>query len=242
MKNQKWLLLVVALALMAGTAGALTWMRANQKLGQPGIKAVPIPGSVVMDIPLPEHVPGFTSTNMPEPQTVIDYLPKDTSYAGRLYTATNGVQINNTVILMGADRTSIHKPDYCLPGQGWTINHRAVENILVAGPEPYQLPVARWTVGLTYQTPDGGKQQVSGLYVFWFVADGQQTPDHYERLWWLGRDLLRSGVLQRWAYVAYFAMCAPGQEDATFAQMKDLIARSVPEFQIAPAGGKIVSH
>ena len=43
MKNQKWLLLVIALALIAGTAGALNWLRANQKLGKPGIKAVAIP-------------------------------------------------------------------------------------------------------------------------------------------------------------------------------------------------------
>ena len=36
MKNQKWLILCVTLALMAGTAGALMWLRANQKLGKPG--------------------------------------------------------------------------------------------------------------------------------------------------------------------------------------------------------------
>jgi hypothetical protein len=236
MKIQKWLLLVVALALMAGTAGALTWLRANQKLGRPGIKAVPIPGSVMVDIHLPEQVLDFSSTNMPEPQVVIDYLPKDTSYAGRLYTATNGLQINNTVILMGADRTSIHKPDYCLPGQGWTIVARAVTNITVAGAHPYQLPVAKWTVSNVFETPDGQKQQISGLYVFWFVADGQQTADNYQRMWWLGRDLLRSGVLQRWAYIAYFAPCLPGQEDAAFAQVQELIAHAVPEFQVAPAG------
>jgi hypothetical protein len=242
MKTQKWLLLVVALALIAGTAGALTWLRAHQKLGKPGLKADANPDSVVMVIPLPANVPGFISTNMPEPQIVIDYLPKDTSYAGRLYTATNGVQINNTVILMGADRTSIHKPDYCLPGQGWTITGRAVTNITVAGAHPYPLPVAKWTVSNVFQLPDGQKQQVSGLYVFWLVADGQQTPNNYQRMWWMARDLLRTGVLQRWAYVAYFAMCAPGQEDATFAQMEDLIGHAVPEFQIDPPDREALNH
>src|SRR5450759_865383 len=158
-------------------------------------------------------------------------LPKDTSYAGRLYTATNGLQINSTIILMGADRTSIHKPDYCLPGQGWSINEKTVVNIPVAGPQNYQLPVAKWIIGNVYQTPDGQKHEVSGLYVFWFVADGEQTADNYQRMWWLGRDLLRTGVLQRWAYVSFFSVCAPGQEDATFERMKKLIAVTVPEFQ-----------
>ena len=238
MKHQKWLVFVVALGLIAGTAGALTWLRANQKLGKPGIKAMAIPGSVMMKIELPERVLDFTSTNMPEPEVVVGYLPKDTSYAGRLYTATNGLQINSTIILMGADRTSIHKPDYCLPGQGWSINEKTVVNIPVAGPQNYQLPVAKWIIGNVYQTPDGQKHEVSGLYVFWFVADGEQTADNYQRMWWLGRDLLRTGVLQRWAYVSFFSVCAPGQEDATFEQMKKLIAVTVPEFQFVPASGR----
>lgn len=238
MKHQKWLVFVVALGLMAGTAGALTWLRANQKLGKPGIKAMAIPGSVMMKIELPERVLDFTSTNMPEPEVVVGYLPKDTSYAGRLYTATNGLQINSTIILMGADRTSIHKPDYCLPGQGWSINEKTVVNIPVAGPQNYQLPVAKWIIGNVYQTPDGQKHEVSGLYVFWFVADGEQTADNYQRMWWLGRDLLRTGVLQRWAYVSFFSVCAPGQEEATFERMKKLIAVTVPEFQFLPASGR----
>jgi hypothetical protein len=238
MKRQKWLVFFVALGLMAGTAGALTWLRANQKLGKPGIKAMAIPGSVMMKIELPERVLDFTSTNMPEPEVVVGYLPKDTSYAGRLYTAPDGLQINSTIILMGADRTSIHKPDYCLPGQGWSINEKTVVNIPVAGPQNYQLPVAKWIIGNVYQTPDGQKHKVSGLYVFWFVADGEQTADNYQRMWWLGRDLLRTGVLQRWAYVSFFSVCAPGQEDATFEQMKKLIAVTVPEFQFVPASGR----
>ena len=133
---------------------------------------------------------------------------------------------------MGADRTSIHKPDYCLPGQGWSINQKTMVNIPVAGAQGYQLPVAKWVIGNSFQTPDGQKQPVSGLYVFWLVADGEETPDNYQRMWWMGRDLLRTGVLQRWAYVSYFAICAPGQEDATFERMKNLIAHSVPEFQL----------
>src|SRR5712675_2102050 len=103
MKNQKWLLLVVALVLMAGTAGALTWLRASQKLGKPGIKAVAIPGSVMMKIELPERVLDFTSTNVPEPQGVLAYLPPDTSYAERCYRGTNDFPIFATIVLMGAD-------------------------------------------------------------------------------------------------------------------------------------------
>jgi hypothetical protein len=70
------------------------------------------------------------------------------------------------------------------------------------------------------------------------VADGEQTPSHYQFMRWLARDLLRKAVWQRWAYVSYFAACAPGQEEATFEKVKTLVAGSVPEFQFPPVAGK----
>jgi hypothetical protein len=235
-KNQKWIILTAALVLIAGTAGALTWLRANQKLGRPGLRTEAIPGSVQVKINLPERVLDFNSTNVPEAQIVLGYLPPDTSFAERCYFNTNGASIYATVVLMGADRTSIHKPDYCLPGQGWVIKDKSVVNIPVAGAQSYQLPVSKWVIANSFQTPDGQKQEVGGLYVFWLVADGEETPDNYQRMWWLARDLLRTGVLQRWAYVSYFTVCAPGQEDAAFERVKSLIAHSVPEYQFPPTG------
>ena len=236
MKNQKWIILAVALILIAGTAGALSWLRTHQKLGQPGLKTEAISNSVQVKINLPERVLDFTSTNVPEPKVVLDFLPPDTSYAERLYSAPDGFRVQNTVILMGTDRTSIHKPDYCLPGQGWAIKDKSVVNIPVAGPPNYQLPVAKWVLSNSFQAPDGQKQPVGGIYVFWLVADGEETPANRQRMWWLARDLVRTGVLQRWAYVSYFAVCAPGQEEATYERMKSLISHAVPEYQFPPAG------
>ena len=77
-------------------------------------------------------------------------------------------------------------------------------------------------------------RQITGLYVFWFVADNEETVSHWQRVLWLARDLLQTGVLQRWAYVSYFTVCEPGQDDATFKRMEQLIAASVPEFQVPP--------
>jgi hypothetical protein len=234
MKHQKWLILFVALALMAGTAGVLAGLKTHQKLGPPGIKAAPIPGSVMMKIDLPEEVPGFISTNVPESEVELGYFPKDTSYARRLYQASDGFGASATIVMMGADRTSIHRPDYCLPGQGWAIGSKTAVNIPISGSQPYELPVMKWVIHNSHTMPDGRQQEVSGIYVFWFVADREQTVDNFQRMWWLARDLLRTGVLQRWAYVSYFSFCAPGQEDATFARMNKLIAASVPEYQWPP--------
>ena len=237
MKNQKWLLLFLALALMAGTASALVRLKNHPRLGQPGIKAVPIPGNLAMKIDLPEHVLDFMSTNVPEPEIVLGYLPADTSYTERNYEPSDGgFPISATMILMGADRTSIHNADYCLRGQGLNPEEKKIVNIPVGGATPYQLPVSEWKVRGVFQRPDGRKVNVNGVYVFWFVADGVQTPDHFQMMKRLALNLLRTGVLQRWAYVSYFSICEPGQEDATFARMEKLIAASVPEFEPPPDG------
>jgi hypothetical protein len=42
-------------------------------------------------------------------------------------------------------------------------------------------------------------------------------------------------VLQRWAYVTYFSLCAPGQEEATYTRMRQFISDIVPEIQLTPA-------
>jgi hypothetical protein len=243
MNKQKWLFFVTAIALIASTAAVLSWIRTNQKLGSPGIKAAAVPGSVLMNFDLPEHVLDFSSTSVPQSQVVLDFLPKDTSFAQRRYTAPDGSWVNANIVLMGTDRTSIHKPEYCLPGQGWRIEEKAVASIPVGGARPYPLQVAKWIASNTLPTQDGRKIDVRALYVFWFVADNEQTVDHWQRIWWLARDLLHTGVLQRWAYVSYFTVCEPGKEDAAFERVKRLIAASVPDFQLPPetAGSSAVA-
>jgi hypothetical protein len=138
------------------------------------------------------------------------------------------------VILMGVDRTSIHKPDYCLAGQGFNALRRTVESIPVSdGTNDYVLQVSRWNCGKTVQH-EGKPVEVGAVYVFWFVTKDDQTPLHLQFMRKLGWHLLTTGELQRWAYVSYLAICMPGQEEETFERMKKLIAASVPRFQLPP--------
>lgn len=235
--RKKWILFCLALALMAGAAGALTYLKNHQRLGPPGLKAEVIPGSVQMKIELPARVLDFDSTNLPTSEVVLGYLPKDTSYAQRLYFATNGDWATANIILMGEDRTSIHRPDYCLPSQGWQVREQRVETLAIGGSQPYELPVGKWTMSMTRTMPDGTQQPVSSIYVFWFVTEGQATASFPEVMRSMLFHLVRHGVLQRWAYVSWFSACPPGREEATYARMKELIVASVPEFQkpLAPA-------
>jgi hypothetical protein len=87
------------------------------------------------------------------------------------------------------------------------------------------------------ETPEGPVTR-KGYYVYWFVADEQLTADHNQRMWWMTRELLRTGILHRWAYVSCFVVCPPGGEEATYVRLSRFISEAVPEFQIttgAPA-------
>ena len=101
-------------------------------------------------------------------------------------------------------------------------------------PYPYDLPVTKF-IATREVTVNGRTLSVRGIYVLWFVADSDEyTARHWQRMWWMARDLLCTGVLQRWASIGYFAHCAPGGEDAAFERMKKFIAASAPEFQLVP--------
>jgi hypothetical protein len=236
MNKQKWIVLVAALALMGGAAGLLKRLQASQSLGRPAVKTSPITGSPRLLVELPYDVPGYKSELLEQDKLTLETLPQDTSFGGRRYKARDGFWALLNVVLMGSDRTSIHKTEFCMEGSGWHIN-RALSSpvkIHLDRPYPYDLPAMKYITSRDMDN-NGRKIEVRGIYVAWFVADNDEyTADHWQRMWWLARDLLRTGVLQRWALVSYFSVCLPGQEDATFERMKKLIAATVPEFQLVP--------
>ena len=237
MNKQKWIILVVALSLMGATAALLKRLQAIQKLGQPAVKTCPIPGSQRLQVQLPERVLDCTSEELEVDKTTLGWLPPDTSFGQRLYRAPDGFLTAVNVVLMGRDRTSIHQSEFCMQGQGWVIDRSASSQTTVRmdRPFPYDLPVTKF-IATKEVSIHGQPVTARGIYVLWFVADNNEyTARHWQRMWWMARDLLRTGVLRRWASISYFAECLPGHEDATFERMKKFIAASVPEFQLVPS-------
>jgi uncharacterized protein DUF3485 len=248
MNRRSHIACAAGLGIIALTGLGLTHVQSLQRVGVPGVRVVPHQVFTEGDrligtnsIPLPETVLNFTSHEERIAKTVSDWLPKDTTFAQRIYEAPDKFWIQANVVLMGTDRTSIHKPEYCLAGQGFRTRKVERETIRITEPHPYDLPVMKMTVDREVVTKGGAKVQQTALYVFWFVADQQLSADHNERMWWMARDLITKGLLQRWAYVSCFAVCGTGQEDAGYARVRDWIAAAVPQFQVATGprrGGK----
>ena len=240
MTRRSWSVLIVAVALVTATAVVLTMLRARQRLGPPGVKVAAKPvhdpkGNVVgtNSIDLPEVVLNFSSEPMPLAYMMLDWLPKDTTYGARVYTASDGFQAAVMGVLMGSDRTSIHKPEYCLVGQGWKIHweESEVTAIRIAQPHSYDLPVRKLIMSRTSQTENGQVPRMRGVFVYWLVANEQLQPYHNKIMGSIMKHMILTGELQRWAYMTCFATCPPGQEEATYERLKQLIAAAVPQFQ-----------
>lgn len=238
MKGRERILLIVVLCLIAGTAGALQYMKLHQRLGKPGIRASAIPDSMRMHIELPTNAAGYFFKEIAIETNVTDVLPKDTSIRQALYRNVDG-EIQVTVVMMGTDRTSIHRPEFCLTGLGWNIDgaRSEVATVRLRRPQPVDLPVMKLVANKTIEV-DGKKASSSGVYVYWFVAENAFTPHHGERVWNMAAHLLKTGELQRWAYITYFCPCRPGAEEYAFERIKKLMNATVPDFQLAWPAGK----
>jgi hypothetical protein len=101
-------------------------------------------------------------------------------------------------------------------------------------PVRYDLPVVKLVASRT--DASSGKVQ-RGIYVYWFVADKalSASVSGFERMRRMAAHLLRTGELQRWAYVSCFAACWPGQEEAAYQRIRQFIAAAAPEFQLTPS-------
>ncbi len=223
--------LVVANFVLISVASAfLMYLKTSQKLGAPGVKATQNSGSARMDIQLPSNVLNYrTEPQKPFPEE-LGVLPKDTSIARSRYSNTNNY-IDLAVVLMGTDRTSIHQPQFCLTGQGWHIDQTETVKVPVKLPSGEEMPVMKLTTTKQVTDPAGKQITVRGIFVYWFVAKGMQTPLHGQRMWWMAKGLLQNRELQRWAYVTCFSPCFPGQEEITFDRVKQFLVAAAPQFQ-----------
>jgi hypothetical protein len=237
MNQSKWLVLTVALGMMAATGGYLFKVHQYMRLGAPGVKVGPAllydeTGRLAarQSVLLPDAIPGFRSKNLPVTQIELGSLPKDTTFGRKVY--SNGqLTVQTSVVLMGSDRTSIHQPQYCLDAQGWRVDQTDRVMLSMDHPTPYQVPALKLTT--SREEKDKFNQPIlrKGFYVYWFVSADRVTSDQGARLWSIAKTMLEKGELERWAYISYFATCLPGQEEATFKQLERFIQASAPEFQ-----------
>lgn len=238
--KQRWLIGGLALGLICLTGGLIHRLRSLQELGAPGVLVAKADTLSGLEVVLPDQVLDYRSEKEGALPAETGYLPDDTTYGRRRYIAPDGFVILTSVVMMGTDRTSIHRPEFCLTGQGWKIDQPAtgIETLKLDGLSGKSLEYNRMILDKDLPVGGGKTAPVKGLYLYWFVADGKETPGQMDRMLMMAAEMARTGKLQRWAYVAYFTYCRPEQEAEALGRLRKFIAASVPQFQLSAGAGK----
>ena len=156
-------------------------------------------------------------------------LPPDTVISRRLYKDEINESITVTIVISGSEQRSIHRPQQCLPAQGYTIEESAVFAIPLAGRLPLKLTLIRarmkaaTTVNLTPKL----------LMAYWFAGGGHETHDHFQRLMFMAWDNLIHGIRPRWAYVSLQTSLKTGDQ-ATERRLEEFVRQLYPLLKSGP--------
>ena len=123
-------------------------------------------------------------------------LPTDTLLMKRNYYAQDhGHRFQVTVVVNGASRQSIHRPERCLPSQGFSMERTDGARIALSDGPPLPVKLVEFRRGLA-----GGMQEPIGQ-VYFFVSAHHLTASHYVRMFVSIRDRALFNRVTRWAMV-----------------------------------------
>ena len=200
---------------------------------------------VVME--LPDRIGPLLGISETASPAELYILPADTTYARKTYGplgAPRSDRILCSIILSGAEKRSIHRPERCLPAQNWRID--SSETIHVQLESGRTLGVTALLLEKPATLSDGTPFQLRSYFLYWFVGKDVTTPSNTERLLLTNWDLLAHRVNQRWAYVIVQANITHDwnpdglTQEQTLAMLEQFIHDSVPTYMKAemPDGGE----
>jgi len=158
-------------------------------------------------------------------------LPPDTGYSTKQYWNREGPshQVLLSIVLSGRDRTSIHRPELCLVGQGWTIGGSSSHRFSYpgrpgAGIDASVLNVRRERAGARVG------DSVPEIVAYWFVGGDRIVASQGARMFLDAWNRIVHGRADRWAYVLLQTDAGDG-EAAGLARIQSILNTALPSFQ-----------
>ena len=138
-----------------------------------------------------EELAGWKSETLAPSAAELETLPKDTIFDRRRYRAPNGDWMLVSLVIGGKNKSSLHRPEICLPSQGAKMSEP--RTLAAGGVDWHALKLER-----------GTEAPLAFAYTFYNQA-GYRTSSHVARIF---RDVLdRSflGRIDRWAMLTVVA-------------------------------------
>ena len=218
-------------ALRIGVLLALGGATAAFCLFTPSPNTAPLAG-VIMD--LPEKIGAFTGKVIAATPGELAILPTDTQIVRREYTDTVGDRIMASIVLSGGEKRSIHRPEVCLPAQGWSMRGGKVERVALA--DGSDLDVMNLSLVRQVEVGPGDRRNLYAHYFYWFVGKNVTTPNHWHRVFLTSYDRITKNLNHRWAYVIVMSIVTEGflpggkSEPQTVQMLKEFTAEIAPTF------------
>jgi EpsI family protein len=188
-----------------------------------------------INMALPTFVGEWYGADQAISQGEKDSLGPDTQFVRKLYTNARGDQIFVSIVFSGPDMaTSIHRPERCLPAQGWTVVDTSVAEIPMKNGN---LAATRLRNIRNFRPEKGAPVTIYSLDYYWFVGHDTQTPSHLKRAWIDIRDRVLKGQNQQWAYVTVVSAITKGlqsfgrSESETDEMLQGFVRDLVPQVQ-----------
>ena len=157
------------------------------------------------------EIAGYAAAELEPSEAELTVLPKDTRFEKRLYTAENGDWFQVSVVIGGASKSSIHRPELCLPSQGFQMTRP--RTVAAGGSE--------WR----FITLESKTSASLGFAYTFFNQEGFRTASHTRRIF---QDVLDRSFLNRidrWVMVTVNASRA---DDAYLRFVADSLKEILP--------------
>ena len=156
------------------------------------------------------EMPGFSSEVLEASEAELTILPKDTAIEKRRYVSSSGDWFQVSLVVGGRTKSSIHRPELCLPAQGYRMENP--RTLAVDGIEWRAITLS------SRETPPVGY-----AYTF-FNQNGFRTASHTARI---VRDIVDRSVfnrIDRWVMVTVSSSCSEdGQLKAFLAKLEQVV-------------------
>ena len=159
---------------------------------------------------LPE-LAGFVAEEVPVSEAELTVLPKDTAFVKRMYTGDDGVWFQVTAVIGGRSKSSVHRPELCLPCQGFQMmDPRRIES---AGVDWHLVTLARRDAA-----------SMGFAYTF-FNQAGFRTSSHLRRIFQDVWDRSVLGRIDRWVMVTVHSSTADDKALSAFLARLEAVVR-----------------
>ena len=162
---------------------------------------------------------GFTTDRIPLSERRL--LPPDADLFHQRYIDDNGNVVSLAAVVSGQARSSLHKPEFCLPSQGLSILSDMQHTVVLGTDQSIDVRM------LDVAPPNASRASQRGLFVYWYSSPTMQTGSQFSKNLAMITHRLFRGRLERWAYVSLLISYS-GDRESTVTTIDSFIGELYP--------------